>query len=122
MRIKKYGIYYCNNRALNLTLGHDVIVRGYDRKRKKYKVSTVSTVAKYNNLNNPLDERNIVVKRNNINNILQEKVIPVRKKDLGNDRFVGVYKAVKYVDKDDFQNKRFCRKNVLPKHLRRHLN
>ena len=122
MKIKKYGVYYCNNKSLNLYQGHDVVVRGYDKKKKKYKVSTVSTIAKYNNLNNPLDERNIEVHRNNVDKILKKQVIPVRRKDLGTERFVGLYRAVKYVSKDEIENKKYCKKGVVPKHLRRHIS
>ena len=122
MRIKKYGIYYCNNAALNLTFGHDVVVRGYDRKKKKYKVHTVSSIADYNNLNLPLDRYNIQVHRNNIDGVLKNKVIPIRKKDLGSKRFVGIFKAVKYVNKEDLKQKKYCDKSVLPRHLRKHIN
>ena len=122
MKIKKYGIYYCNNESLNLYQGHDVIVRGYDKKKKKFKVSTVSTIAKYNNLNRILDENNIEVHRRNINGVLKNKVIPVRRKDLGTERFVGVFKAVKYVPADKIEEKKYCKKGVLPRHLRKHIN
>ena len=118
MRIKKYGIYNCSDKALNLhrnTTNHDVVVvkKGLFHSKVKVLSSLVD-----------LDSKNNITKiyYKNLVHSFNGELNPLCQKATGSKNYSGVFLKTRKVNNSDLKERR-CHLNIkVLRKYRKHLN
>ena len=117
MKIKKYGIYNCSDKALNLhrnTTNHDVVVVKKGLFHSKVKV--LSTLAEFKD--NIIDK----VHYKNLNHAFKGELNPLCQKATGSKNYSGVFLKTRKVKNSDLRTSK-CHTNIkVLRKYRKHLS